>query len=54
MLAPDFGNSRHGILTRRLPLTKLLVAIYLMSTDKGGVSASRLSQMIGVSGEPHS
>ena len=51
MLAP-VGTAR--FLTPRLLLTKLLVAIYLMSTDKGGVSASRLSQMIGVSGEPHS
>ena len=32
----------------RLSLTKWFAAIYLMSVDKGGISASRLSKMIGV------
>jgi len=33
----------------KLPLTKWFQAIYLMSADKGGISALRLSKMIGVS-----
>ena len=32
-----------------LPLTKWFAAMYLMAADKGGISAMRLSQMIGVS-----
>lgn len=32
----------------RVPLTKWFAAIYLMSADKGGISAQRLSKMIGV------
>ena len=32
----------------KLPLPKWFAAIYLMSADKGGVSATRLAQMIGV------
>ena len=33
----------------RLPLPKWFAAIYLMATDKGGISAQRLSKTIGVS-----
>ena len=33
----------------RVPLTKWFAAIYLMSADKGGISALRLSKVIGVS-----
>ena len=33
----------------RLPLPKWFAAIYLISADKGGISAQRLSKMIGVS-----
>ena len=33
----------------RLPLPKWFAAIYLMVADKGGISAQRLSKMIGVS-----
>ena len=32
----------------KVPLTKWFAAIYLMATDKGGVSALRLSKLIGV------
>lgn len=32
----------------RLPLTKWFLAMYFMSQDKRGISAVRLSQMIGV------
>ncbi len=32
----------------RVPLTKWFAAIYLVGTDKGGISALRLSKMIGV------
>ena len=32
----------------KLPLPKWFAAIYLMSSDKGGISAMRLSNMIGV------
>ncbi len=32
----------------KVPLTKLFAANYLMSADKGGISAQRLSKMIGV------
>ena len=31
------------------PLPKWFAAIYLMSSDKGGISATRLSQMVGIS-----
>ena len=33
----------------KLPLTKWFAAIFLMSVDKGGISAMRLSKLIGVS-----
>ena len=33
----------------KLPLTKWFAAIFLMSADKGGISAMRLSKLIGVS-----
>ena len=33
----------------KLPLTKWFAAIFLMSTDKGGISAMRLSKLLGVS-----
>ena len=33
----------------RLPLPKWFAAIYLMGADKGGISAQRLSKMVGVS-----
>ena len=33
----------------KLPLPKWFAAIYLMATDKGGISALRLSKLIGVS-----
>ena len=32
----------------RLPMTKWFTAIYLMTTDKGGLSAERLRKIIGV------
>ena len=32
----------------KVPLNKWFAAIYLMSADKGGISAQRLSKMIGV------
>ena len=32
----------------KVPLTKWFAEIYLMSTDKGGISVQRLSKMIGV------
>lgn len=32
----------------RLPLTKWFAAIYLMTADKGGISAERLRKLIGV------
>ena len=32
----------------KVPLAKWFAAIYLMSADKGGISAQRLSKMIGV------
>ena len=31
-----------------MPLTKWFAAMYLMTTDKGGISAERLRKMIGV------
>ena len=33
----------------KLPLAKWFAAVHLMAADKGGVSALRLSKMIGVS-----
>lgn len=45
-VSPTAGTIFHH---SHVPLTQWFVAIFLMTTDKGGISALRLAKMIGVS-----
>jgi hypothetical protein len=50
-LHEDFGKSplATGFHTTKIPLVKWFWAIYLTTSDKGGISALRLSKHLGVS-----